>query len=65
MKKYWHVVNIGIQNNPDLSGQLPVPDGVWLCAAAGDHLSLARVYRDKPMGASVGAYTLAQMTSYT
>jgi ABC-2 type transport system permease protein len=61
VKKYWHVINIGIQNNLTyrvnflfriLFGFIPLLATIYLWRA---------VYQGK---ASVGDYTLAQMTSY-
>lgn len=64
MKKYWHVINIGIQNNLTyrvnflfriLFSFIPLLATIYLWRA---------VYQSKPGGQSVGDYTLAQMTSY-
>lgn len=63
MKKYWHVINIGIQNNlayrvnflfRTLFGFIPLLATIYLWRA---------VYGGKG-GANVADYTLAQMTSY-
>jgi ABC-2 type transport system permease protein len=64
MKKYWHVLNVGIQNNltyrfnflaRTLFGFIPLFAilSVW-----------ETVYRDKGPQGAVGSYTLAQMVSY-
>jgi len=64
VKKYWHVINIGIQNNLTyrvnflfriVFGFVPLLATIYLWRA---------VYRGKPPGTEVGDYSLAQMTSY-
>ncbi len=64
MKKYWHVINIGIQNTlvyrvnflfRATFGLIPLMATIFLWRA---------VYSGKAEDAAVGAYTLAQMTSY-
>jgi ABC-2 type transport system permease protein len=64
VKKYWHVLNIGIQNNltyrvnflfRTVFGFVPLLATIYLWRA---------VYASKPAGADVGAYSLAEMTSY-
>ena len=65
MKKYWHVVNIGIQNNLAyrvnflfrvLFGFIPLLATIYLWRA---------VYRSPGnSGGGIGAFSLAQMTSY-
>ena len=63
MKKYWHVLNIGIQNNLAyrvnflfriVFGFIPLLATIYLWR---------RIYEGKP-GADVGSYSLPQMTSY-
>jgi ABC-2 type transport system permease protein len=63
MKKYWHVINIGVQNNlayrvnflfRTLFGFIPLLATIYLWRA---------VYGGKG-GANVADYSLAQMTSY-
>src|SRR5258706_16084035 len=63
MKKYWHVINIGIQNNlayrvnflfRALFGFIPLLAMLYLWR---------KIYEGKSSG-SVGDYTLAQMISY-
>ena len=64
MKKYWHVINIGIQNNLAyrvnflfriVFGFVPLLATIYLWRA---------IYREKQPGASVADYSLLQMTSY-
>lgn len=64
MRKYWHVINIGIQNNltyrvnflfRTLFGFLPLLATIYLWRA---------VYGSKHSDQTVGGYTLMQMTSY-
>src|SRR5205814_1518921 len=64
MKKYWHVINVGIQNNltyrfnflaRTLFGLIPLVAilSVW-----------RTIYAGKGSGSEIGSYTLAQMISY-
>ena len=64
VKKYWHVINIGIQNNLAyrvnflfriVFGFVPLLATIYLWRA---------VYMGKPPGAGIGGLSLAQMTSY-
>ncbi|HXU75328.1 MAG TPA: ABC-2 family transporter protein [Methylomirabilota bacterium] len=64
MKKYWHVLNIGIQNNltyrfnflaRSVFGLIPLVAILYVWRA---------IYEGKPAGASVGSYSLAEMVSY-
>jgi ABC-2 type transport system permease protein len=64
MKKYWHVLNIGIQNNltyrfnflaRTIFGLVPLVAILYVWRA---------IYAGKSAGSSVGTYTLAQMISY-
>jgi ABC-2 type transport system permease protein len=64
MKKYWHVINVGIQNNltyrfnflaRTLFGLIPLVATLYVWRA---------IYAGKGPGAEVGTYTLAQMISY-
>ena len=64
VKKYWHVINIGVQNNlayrvnflfRTLFGFLPLLAIIYLWRA---------VYGSKTGGSNIGDYTLPQMTSY-
>lgn len=64
MKKYWHVLSIGIQNNltyrvnflfRTVFGFVPLLATVYLWRA---------IYQGKPLGTQIAAYSLAQMTSY-
>jgi ABC-2 type transport system permease protein len=64
MKKYWHVINIGIQNNLTYRfnflartdfGFIPLIAMLYVWRA---------IYQGKGTGANVGDYSLAQMISY-
>src|SRR5437773_6108058 len=64
MKKYWHVLNIGIQNNltyrfnflaRTLFGWIPLLAILYLWQT---------IYSGKGAGSTVGAYSLAEMISY-
>src|SRR5438046_8015949 len=64
MKKYWHVLNIGIQNNltyrfnflaRTLFGWIPLLAILYLWRT---------IYSGKGAGSTVGAYSLAEMISY-
>jgi len=64
MKKYWHVINVGIQNNltyrfnflaRTLFGLIPLLAILYMWRT---------IYAGKGQGAEVGTYTLAEMTSY-
>src|SRR5947209_18246078 len=64
MRKYWHVLNIGIQNNlayrvnflfRTLFGLIPLLAVLYLWRT---------IYEGKGPGASVGSYSLTQMISY-
>src|ERR1700690_3995266 len=64
MKKYWHVINIGIQNNLTyrfnflaraVFGLIPLIAMLYLWR---------KIYAGNGTGSTVGAYSLAQMTSY-
>src|SRR3954454_11950683 len=64
VKKYWHVINIGIQNNLTyrvnflfrvIFGFIPLLATIYLWRA---------IFLGKDPGADVAAYSLAQMTSY-
>jgi ABC-2 type transport system permease protein len=64
MKKYWHVINVGIQNNltyrfnflaRSLFGLIPLIALLYLWRT---------IYRGKGPDSMVGSYTLAQMVSY-
>ena len=64
MKKYWHVINIGIQNNltyrfnflaRSLFGLIPLIAILYLWRT---------IYAGKGTSAVIGAYTLAEMISY-
>ncbi len=64
MRKYWHVINIGIQNTlvyrvnflfRAVFGLIPLTATIFLWRT---------IYSGKPSGSGVAGYTLAQMTSY-
>ncbi len=64
MKKYWHVINVGIQNNLTyrfnflaraLFGLIPLIAMLYVWRT---------IYADKAAGATVGTYSLGQMISY-
>ena len=64
MRKYWHVINVGIQNNltyrlnflaRTLFGLIPLVAILYLWRT---------IYAGKGRGSEVGSYTLAQMISY-
>jgi ABC-2 type transport system permease protein len=64
MKKYWHVFNVGIQNNltyrfnflaRTLFGLIPLIAILYVWR---------KIYADKGAGALIGTYTLGQMISY-
>lgn len=64
MKKYWHVINVGIQNNltyrfnflaRTIFGLIPLIATLYVWQA---------IYRGNGQGSEVGTYTLAQMVSY-
>src|SRR3954452_8843824 len=64
MKKYWHVINVGIQNNltyrfnflaRTVFGLIPLVAMIYVWRA---------IYSGNGSGSTVGSYTLAQMISY-
>lgn len=64
MKKYWHVINVGIQNNltyrfnflaRTLFGLIPLVAILYVWQT---------IYAGKAQGAEIGTYTLSQMISY-
>ncbi|HWI58756.1 MAG TPA: ABC-2 family transporter protein, partial [Bacillota bacterium] len=64
MRKYWHVINVGLQNNltyrfnflaRTLFGLIPLIAIIYVWRT---------IYAGKAPGAQVGAYTLAEMISY-
>src|SRR5512142_985722 len=64
MRKYWHVINVGLQNNltyrfnflaRTLFGLIPLIAIIYVWRT---------IYAGKTPGAQVGAYTLAEMISY-
>jgi viologen exporter family transport system permease protein len=64
MKKYWHVINVGIQNNLTyrfnffaraVFGLIPLDATLYVWQT---------IYLGKAAGSEIGSYTLAQMVSY-
>jgi ABC-2 type transport system permease protein len=64
MKKYWHVINIGIQNNltyrfnflaRTVFGFIPLLAMLYIWRT---------IYLGKPAGSTIGSYSLAEMISY-
>jgi ABC-2 type transport system permease protein len=64
MKKYWHVLNIGIQNNLTYRVNFLARAAFGLIPLIAILYVWQKIYAGKPAGASVGSYTLAQMISY-
>ncbi len=64
MRKYWHVVNIGIQNNLTYRFNFLVRAVFGLIPLMAILFVWRTIYADKGAGAAVGAYSLAQMISY-
>src|SRR5207245_11204669 len=64
MKKYWHVLNIGIQNNLTYRVNFLARAVFGLIPLIAILYVWQKIYSGKPAGASVGSYTLAQMISY-
>jgi ABC-2 type transport system permease protein len=64
MKKYWHVINIGIQNNLTYRFNFLARAVFGLIPLIAMLYVWRKIYEGKGAGTSVGAYTLAQMVSY-
>ena len=64
MNKYWHVINVGIQNTLTYRVNFLFRAGFGLIPLMATLFLWRTVYEGKGEGASVGAYTLAEMTSY-
>jgi viologen exporter family transport system permease protein len=64
MKKYWHVLNIGIQNNLTYRLNFLARAVFGLIPLIAMLYVWRTIYSDKRPGAMVGTYTLAQMISY-
>ena len=64
MKKYWHVLNIGIQNNLTYRFNFLARAVFGLIPLVAMLYVWQKIYSGKVTGTTVGAYTLAQMISY-
>jgi ABC-2 type transport system permease protein len=64
MKKYWHVINIGIQNNLTYRFNFLARAVFGLIPLIAMLYVWRTIYSDKIAGTTIGAYTLAQMISY-
>ena len=64
MKKYWHVINIGIQNNLTYRFNFLARAVFGLIPLIAMLYVWRKIYSDKALGTTIGAYTLAQMISY-
>jgi ABC-2 type transport system permease protein len=64
MKKYWHVLNVGIQNNLTYRFNFLARAVFGLVPLVATLYVWRTIYSDKSQGASVGSYTLAEMISY-
>src|SRR5437867_2625543 len=64
MRKYWHVLNIGIQNNLTYRINFLARAVFGLIPLIAILYVWRTIYAGKAPGANVGTYTLAQMISY-
>jgi ABC-2 type transport system permease protein len=64
MRKYWHVVNIGIQNNLTYRFNFLARTVFGLIPLVAMLYVWRTIYSGKSPGATVGTYTLAEMISY-
>src|SRR5580765_4274757 len=64
MKKYWHALNIGIQNNLTYRFNFLVRAVFGLIPLIAVLYVWRAIYEGKRPGSVVGTYTLAQMVSY-
>ena len=64
MKKYWHVINVGIQNNLTYRLNFLARAVFGLIPLIAMLYVWQKIYSDKSAGTTVGTYTLAQMISY-
>jgi len=64
MKKYWHVINIGIQNNLTYRFNFLARAVFGLIPLIAMLYVWQKIYAGKGAGASVGSYSLAGMISY-
>src|SRR5258706_11105016 len=64
VKKYWHVLNVGIQNNLTYRFNFLARTVFGLVPLIAMLYVWKTIYQGKPAGETVGDYTLAQMISY-
>src|SRR5438105_2110930 len=64
MKKYWHVLNIGIQNNLTYRFNFPARSVFGLIPLIAVLYVWRTIYSGKGTGSMVGSYSLPQMISY-
>ncbi len=64
MKKYWHVINIGIQNNLTYRFNFLARAVFGLIPLIAMLYVWRKIYSGKAAGTTVGTYSLAQMISY-
>jgi ABC-2 type transport system permease protein len=64
MKKYWHVVNIGIQNNLTYRFNFLARSVFGLIPLIAILYVWRTIYSGNGAGSVIGAYTLAEMISY-
>ena len=64
MKKYWHVINVGIQNNLTYRFNFLARAVFGLIPLIAVLYVWRTIYADKKPDATVGTYTLAEMISY-
>src|SRR5512139_1451973 len=64
MKKYWHVLNVGIQNNLTYRFNFLARAVFGLIPLVAMLYVWQKIYSGKGAGTTVGAYSLAQMISY-
>src|SRR6516164_2855081 len=64
MKKYWHVINVGIQNNLTYRFNFFARAVFGLIPLIATLYVWQTIYSGKGSGSEVGSYTLAEMVSY-
>jgi viologen exporter family transport system permease protein len=64
MQKYWHVINVGIQNNLTYRFNFLARAVFGLIPLIAILFVWQKIYSGKSAGAMIGTYTLAQMISY-
>ena len=64
MKKYWHVLNVGIQNNLTYRFNFLARAIFGLVPLVATLYVWRTIYSEKTQGSQVGSYTLAEMISY-